>query len=119
VHLWAVAERQEDSGHLLHRAGVQDDQLRAPVGQVVSGADDVAVAFLGAARYDLATPAYGFYYGLGLQWRDVLPHVDVGVEARYYDSVARDHVLPSDPHTTRPDSFYDISGAVLSLTYHF
>ena len=77
------------------------------------------VAFLGAARYDLATPAYGFYYGLGLQWRDVLPHVDVGVEARYYDSVARDHVLPSDPHTTRPDSFYDISGAVLSLTYHF
>ena len=77
------------------------------------------VAFLGAARYDLSTPAYGFYYGLGLQWRDVLPHVDVGVEARYYDSVARDHVLPSDPHTTRPDSFYDISGAVLSLTYHF
>jgi hypothetical protein len=77
------------------------------------------VAFLGAARYDLATPAYGFYYGLGLQWRDVLPHVDVGVDARYYDSVARDHVLPSDPHTARPDSFYDISGAVLSLTYHF
>ena len=27
---------------------------------------------------DLATPAYGFYYGLGLQWRDLLPHVDAG-----------------------------------------
>ena len=76
-------------------------------------------AFLGAARYALATPAYGFYYGVGLQWRDILPHVDAGVEARYYDSVARDHLLASDPHTTRPDSFYDISGAVLSLTYHF
>ena len=76
-------------------------------------------AFLGAARYALATPAYGFYYGVGLQWRDILPHVDAGVEARYYDSVARDHLLASDPHTTRPDSFYDISGGVLSLTYHF
>ena len=76
-------------------------------------------AFLGAARYALATPAYGFYYGVGLQWRDILPHVDAGVEARYYDSVARDHLLASDPQTTRPDSFYDISGAVLSLTYHF
>ena len=76
-------------------------------------------AFLGAARYALATPAYGFYYGVGVQWRDILPHVDAGVEARYYDSVARDHLLASDPHTTRPDSFYDISGAVLSLTYHF
>jgi hypothetical protein len=76
-------------------------------------------AFLGAARYALATPAYGFYYGVGLQWRDILPHVDAGVEARYYESVARDHLLASDPHTNRPDSFYDISGGVLSLTYHF
>jgi len=75
--------------------------------------------FLGAARYALATPAYGFYYGVGLQWLDILPHVDAGVEARYYDSVARDHLLPSDPHTNRPDSFYDISGGVVSLTYHF
>jgi hypothetical protein len=75
--------------------------------------------FLGAARYDLATPAYGFYYGLGLQWRDVLPHVDIGVDLRYYNSVARDHLLPSDPQSTRPDSFYDISGGVLALTYHF
>jgi hypothetical protein len=76
-------------------------------------------AFLGAARYALATPAYGFYYGLGLQWRDILPHVDAGVEVRYYDSVARDRLLPNDPHTNRPDSFYDISGGVASLTYHF
>src|SRR3984893_5985714 len=76
-------------------------------------------AFLGAARYALTTPAYGFYYGVGVQWRDLLPHVDAGVEARYYESVARDHLLAGDPHSTRPDSFYDISGAVLSLTYHF
>src|SRR5262249_41953095 len=71
-------------------------------------------AFVGAARYALATPAYGFYLGAGLEWRR-----EAGVEARYYDSIARDRVLPSDPHTTRPDSFYDVAGAVASLTYHF
>jgi Capsule assembly protein Wzi len=78
-----------------------------------------AAASLGAARYDLATPAYGFYYAFGLQWRDLLPHIDLGLEGRYYDSIARDHVLPTDPQTNRPDSFYDIYGAVLSLSYHF
>jgi hypothetical protein len=77
------------------------------------------LGFLGVVRYALATPAYSFYYGVGLQWRDILPHLDAGVDARFYDSVARRHVLPSDPHTNRPDSFYDISGGVASLTYHF
>ena len=76
-------------------------------------------AFFGAARYDLATPAYGFYYGIGLQWRDILPHLDLTTDLRYYDAIARDHLLPSDPQSTRPDSFYDIWGAVLALTYHF
>jgi len=75
--------------------------------------------FLGAARYSLATPAYGIYYGLGLQWRNVLPHLDAGIEVRYYDNVARDRLLPSDIQTQRPDSFYDIFGGVFSLSYHF
>ena len=78
-----------------------------------------ATGFLGAARYDLATPAYGFYYGAGLQWRDILPHVDLGAEARYYDNIARDRLLTSDPHTNRRDSFYTIWGGVLSLSAHF
>ena len=75
--------------------------------------------FLGAARYDLATPGLRLLLRVGLQWRDVLPHLDVGIDLRYYDSVARDHLLPTDPQSTRPDSFYDISGGVLALTYHF
>lgn len=76
-------------------------------------------AFFGAARYNLPTPAYGYYYGIGLQWRDILPHLDLTTDLRYYDAIARDHLLPSDPQSTRPDSFYDIWGAVLALTYHF
>src|SRR4029079_326303 len=33
--------------------------------------------FLGASRLDLATPAYGYYYGAGVQWRNLLPNIDV------------------------------------------
>jgi Capsule assembly protein Wzi len=75
--------------------------------------------FLGAARYALATPAYGFYYGAGIQWRNLLPGCDVGVDYRYANSIARDHLLPSDPQVPRPDSFYNISLFTASISYHF
>jgi Capsule assembly protein Wzi len=78
-----------------------------------------ADAFFGAARYALGTPAYGIYYGAGLEWRNLLPHVDIGVDFRYDDSIARDHLLPSDPHVNRPDSFYDIWGGIAKISYHF
>ena len=78
-----------------------------------------ADAFFGAARYALATPAYGYYYGIGLEWRNVLPHLDVAVDFRYDDSIARDHLLPNDPHINRPDSFYDIWGGIAKISYHF
>jgi hypothetical protein len=77
-------------------------------------------AFVGAARYDLATPAYGYYVGAGLQWRNILPDFDLGADWRFADKVARDKLLPSDAATTpRPDSFYDVSGYTLSLSYRF
>lgn len=76
-------------------------------------------AFLGAARYSLPTPAYGLYYGFGLQWRNLLPHLDLGAEFRVADSVARDHLLATDPHVARPDSFYDVWGTTIALSYHF
>ncbi len=78
-----------------------------------------ASVFLGAARYNLATPAYGFYYGAGVQWRNLFPGWDLGADIRYADSVARDHLLPSDPHSTRPDSFYNITSLTLSISRHF
>jgi hypothetical protein len=60
--------------------------------------------FLGASRLDLATPAYGYYYGAGVQWRNLLPNIDVGLDLRYGDKIARDKLLPSDPPSTkRPD----------------
>jgi hypothetical protein len=75
--------------------------------------------FVGAARYDLATPAYGIYYGAGLQWRNVRPGWDIGLDARYAIKVARDHLLPADPTGVREDSFYDIYSSTLSLTRRF
>ncbi len=77
--------------------------------------------FLGAARYALATPAYGFYYGIGAQWRDVLPKWDLGLEYRYADSIARDHLLPSDPPNvgSRNDSFYDVMSTTLTVSRRF
>jgi hypothetical protein len=76
--------------------------------------------FLGAARYDLATPAYGYYLGGGVQWRNILPGFDLGLDLRYADKVARDKLLPTDPGSElRPDSFYDISSGTLSLSYRF
>jgi len=78
-----------------------------------------AGGFVGAARYALATPAYGFYYGGGVQWRNVLPGWDVGAEVRFDDSIAREHLLPSDPQSSRPTSFYDIWGAMISVSHSF
>ncbi len=78
-------------------------------------------AFLGAERYELGTPAYGFYIGAGVQYRNVLPGCDIGIEYRYSDSIARDHLLASDPANVngRPDSFYDINSAIFNISYHF
>jgi hypothetical protein len=55
--------------------------------------------FVGAARYDLATPAYGYYIGVGAQWRDVMRRFDVNLDLKYADKVARDKLLPTDPGT--------------------
>jgi hypothetical protein len=75
-------------------------------------------AFLGAARYDIATPAYGVYGGVGAQWRDIRPGWDLGLDLSCAFKVARDHLLPNESNV-RPDSFYDIYGATLSLTRRF
>ncbi|MCC7081578.1 MAG: hypothetical protein IT530_12970 [Burkholderiales bacterium] len=75
--------------------------------------------FVGAARYDLATPAYGAYLGVGAQWRDLAPRLDLSLDLRYASKVARDHLVAGDPVGGRGDSFYDITSAALYLSYRF
>jgi hypothetical protein len=75
--------------------------------------------FAGVNRYDLATPAYSIYYGLGAQWRNILPKWDLGLDFRHAENIARDHVLASDPQGVRPESFYKIESAILYISRRF
>ncbi|HEU4429811.1 MAG TPA: hypothetical protein VFT98_13700, partial [Myxococcota bacterium] len=107
----AVSQRQ-DLGMRLELDVVDGDVLlgaRALDYRLRLGSHFALSAFLGAARYDLATPAYGLYGGLGTQWRNVRPGWDLGLDAKYALEVARDHLVASDPPgATRPDSFHDL-----------
>ena len=78
-------------------------------------------AFTGVARYDLATPAYSLYAGIGTQWRNVLPKWDLGVDFRYAQNVARNHVLATDPNNPagRPDTFDKIQSVISYITRRF
>ncbi|MGC1729685.1 MAG: capsule assembly Wzi family protein, partial [Steroidobacteraceae bacterium] len=79
--------------------------------------------FAGVDRYNLATPAYSLYGGAGLLFRDFfgswLPRWNLGLDLRYGQNIARDHVLPTDPTGLRPDSFYKIESCVLYLSRSF
>jgi hypothetical protein len=76
-------------------------------------------AFLGAARLDLATPAYGYYAGGGVQLKELLPSWDLSIDVRLGDEVARDNLLPSDPQGGSPDNFYDITGVSVYFSRRF
>jgi hypothetical protein len=76
--------------------------------------------FLGAARYDLGTSAYGIYLGIGAEWRDVLPGWSVGLDLKYASKVARDRLLPEDQGAFVRDAvFYDIASATVAITRRF
>jgi len=75
--------------------------------------------FAGATRYAAATAAYGYYGGVGAQWRNVLPGFDLNVDLRATDKVARDAVLPTDPASAWGDVLYQVYSANLYLGYKF
>ncbi len=76
-------------------------------------------AFAGAARLDLATPAYGYYFGGGVQFKDLRPKWDLSIDVRYGDKIARDNLLPTDPQGGSPDNFYDLAGISAYLSWRF
>lgn len=79
-----------------------------------------ASAFLGVARLDTGLPAFGYYLGAGLQWRNALARTDLNVDVRHGDKLARDALLPGDPPTTaRPDMFYTLDSVAAYLSFHF
>jgi hypothetical protein len=76
--------------------------------------------FVGVGRYAAPTAAYGFYYGTGLQWRNVIPRWDVGVDFRYGSKINRSRSLPTDPQGGyREDAYYDITMGTLYVSRKF
>jgi hypothetical protein len=76
-------------------------------------------AFAGAARYDAETAAYGYYGGIGAQWRDVISGFDLSLDLRATDKIARDALVPTDPATVWDDVIYQMYSANLYLSYRF
>ena len=68
-------------------------------------------AFFGAARLDLATPAYGYYFGGGVQLKELWPSWNLAVDVRFGDKIARDNVLPTDPQGGKGPTTSTISRA--------
>lgn len=75
-------------------------------------------AFMGASRYAAQTPALGWYFGAGVQWRNLLPSMDLSIDYRSVQGLQRDHLLAGEP-TARPDEYYSVTGFVTNLSYRF
>ena len=80
-----------------------------------------ATAFFGAGRYDIGLPAYGYYWGAGLQWMDVLPKWDLSIDGRHHEKLGRDKMLPNDPPSTpeRTRMFFDVNSVSLYVSRRF
>ncbi len=75
-------------------------------------------AFFGVGRYDVDLPAYGYYWGAGVQYLNILPKWDVGLDVRHHDKLGRDKTLPNDPPSTpdRTRMFFDVTGIAIYLS---
>lgn len=76
--------------------------------------------FLGAARYHIQLPAWGYYWGAGVQYLNLLPGWDLGVDVRHHEKISRNNLLSTDRgYGISTVSFRDINGASLYLSRHF
>lgn len=77
--------------------------------------------FFGVGRYDFGLPAYGYYWGAGLQYRDVLPKWDLSLDLRHHEKLGRDKTLPNDPPSSpdRTRLFFDVDGIAFYASRRF
>jgi hypothetical protein len=79
-----------------------------------------ASGFIGAARYDIGLPAYGYYWGAGLQYMNLFStRWDLGLDFRHHEKLGRDKALPTDPPSSIAEGtrvFFDVNGTALYLS---
>lgn len=80
-------------------------------------------AFIGAAKYDFRSPAYGYTTGFGAFYRPKdWKEWSIGMEVQFMDKLARDKIHPDDkPSTpaTGPDTFTNMAGVSLTFSRYF
>jgi hypothetical protein len=74
--------------------------------------------FVGAARYATTTPSFGWYGGVGLQWRNIFPKWDLNFDYRRGDKLSR-YKVAGEPRVVWPNTFDVITGKTLSLSRRF
>lgn len=79
--------------------------------------------FVGFARYSAASPAQGYYYGYGLQWRNLVRGWDLSLEERDFNPLQRDKTRASDQavlqQTADPVEWYNARAVTLSIAHAF
>ncbi len=77
-------------------------------------------AFFGAARYQIQLPAWGYYWGVGLQYRNLFPGWDLSADVRHHEKISRNNLLTTDRgYSVSTVSFRDMNGAALYFSRHF
>jgi hypothetical protein len=99
-------------GHNMYSIRALDYRLRAGEHLAFTG-------FFGFSRYELTTPAHGYYAGAGVQWRDLRPGWDLNLEERYFDRIVRKKLSPAERIIIWPNEFYTMPGIGLSLSRRF
>jgi hypothetical protein len=76
-------------------------------------------SFAGVGRYEFGTPAYGWYYGVGAQWLDLLTKWDLSIDARRHDELGRHRLLASDPSGNQNQDYFNVNSISVYLSRHF
>jgi hypothetical protein len=110
--LGARVELDNLRGHLLVAVRALDYRYRT------NGSLGLSV-FAGAARYASApTPGFGWYGGVGLQWRDIFPKWDLNLDYRRVDQNSR-YKVAGEPVILWPNTFIVATGKTLSISRRF
>lgn len=76
-------------------------------------------AFAGGAMFRDGESAYGWLFGIGTTYRDLLPNVDIALALRRGEGLNRDNSVTTDNSNENRDLFYDINSVVLMASWRF